>query len=146
MKFILFSFLLIFSVNSLEKCDRGNQEDENTYSNLGETFDLPINESVTIKSENLKITFANIADSRCPTGVNCIQAGKAKVTLQLTKDEKEESLELESKGLCESDDGSCGSGGSAHGYTVKLINVYPYPSEPKGGEEQTTYAKLAVSK
>ena len=145
MKFLLFSFLLLFSVNSLDKCDHENHEDH-TYLNLGETFDLPLNESIMIKSEGLSISFANLADSRCPTGVNCIQAGKAKVSLKLTKDENEESLELEAKGLCESDDGSCGSGGSAHGYTVKLINVYPYPSEPKGGEEQTIYAKLVVSK
>lgn len=145
MKVLLFSFLLIFSLNGLEKCERGNHEDHN-HANLGENIDLTINESVMIKSENLTISFENIADSRCPTGVNCIQAGKAKVSLKLTKDEKDEMLELEAKGLCESDDGSCGSAGNAHGYSIKLINVYPYPSEPKAGDEKPIYARLVVSK
>ena len=147
MKIFLFSFLFLFSVNSLEKCNHEKpKEDDQTYSTLGERIDLPLNDSVSIKSENLKITFANMADSRCPTGVNCIQAGKAKVTLNLAKDEKEAEIGLEAKGLCEADDGSCGSTGSANGYTVKLINVYPYPSEPKNGDEQKSYARIVVTK
>ena len=145
MKILLFSFLLIFSLNNLDKCDRGNHDDQ-TYANLDETIDLPMNESVTIKSEKLKVSFESNADSRCPKGVNCIHAGKAKVSLKLTKDEKDESLELSVKGLCHKDDGSCGSEGSAQGYTIKLLNIYPYPSDPKPEESQPTYAKIVVSK
>ncbi len=145
MKFLLYSFLLVFSINSLDKCDRNNHEDQNS-ANLNETIDLPLNESVFIKSENLKISFESNADSRCPTGVDCIHAGKVKVTLKLIKDEKEEVLELTAKGLCHNDDGSCGSSGTVHGYTVKLLNVHPYPNEPKSNDQKPTYAKLIISK
>jgi hypothetical protein len=144
MKVLLYSFIVFLSVNGLDKCN--HEHTEENHFKLGENFDLPLNEKVSFESEKLEITFVSIADSRCPTGVNCIQAGKAKVAFKLTKDGKDEMLNLESKGLCEAEDGSCGSGGTAHGYTVKLINVYPYPAEPKTGGEAAVYAKLIVSK
>ena len=148
MKVMLFSLLIVFSVNSIDKCNHGDHEDHDgdNYSNLGDKIDLPINESVMIKSENLKISFESMNDSRCPTGVNCIQAGKAKVTLKLSKDDKVETLELEAKGLCESDDGSCGSEGKSSGYLVKLINVYPYPAEPKNADDKPAFVRLIISK
>ena len=145
MKTLLFSFLVIFSLSNIDKCDRGNHEDHN-YANLGEKLDLTLNENIAIKAENLSISFEKMADSRCPTGVNCIRAGEAKVTLKVTKDDQEETLEMEAKGMCESDDGSCGEEKATFGYTIKLINVYPYPTEPKSSDEPKAYAKLVVSK
>ena len=144
MKILLYSFLLLFAANGLDKCEHENH-DEHT-SNLGDTIDLKLNESVNFKSENLQITFESNADSRCPLGVNCIQAGKAKIALKIVKDDKDAMLNLEAKGLCQAEDGSCGSEGAALGYKVKLINVYPYPTEPKTGEDKVIYAKLIVSK
>lgn len=144
MKILMYSFLLLLFANGLDKCESGN-EDQNA-SNLGDTIDLPLNETVKFKSENLEITFVSVADSRCPLGVNCIHAGKAKVALKLVKDGNTAMLDLESKGLCQEEDGSCGSTGATNGYTVKLINVYPYPSEPKTDDAKAVYAKLIVSK
>jgi hypothetical protein len=44
----------------------------------GNEFTLPIGKTATINGENLLITFEKVsADSRCPTGVECIQAGSA---------------------------------------------------------------------
>ncbi len=144
MKILLYSLFIFLTVNGLDKCDHENQD--GNYANLGETIDLPLNETVKFKSENLEITFVSNAESRCPLGVNCIQAGKAKITLKITKDEKDEILNLESKGLCQAEDGSCGSEGAAQGYKVKLINVYPYPTEPKPADSNVIYAKMVVSK
>jgi hypothetical protein len=144
MKILLYSFLLFFAANSLYNCEHGHEDHSD--SKLGDTIDLPLNESVKFGSEKLEITLVSNADSRCPLNVNCIQAGKAKITLKLTKDGKEEMLELESKGLCQAEDGSCGSTGSVNGYTVKLINVYPYPTEPKTDDAKAVYAKLIVTK
>ncbi len=144
MKVLLYSFFIFLSVNTLDKCN--HEHNEENHFKLGETIDLPLNEKVSFESEKLEITFVSIADSRCPTGVNCIQAGKAKVVFKLTKDGKDEMLNLESKGLCEAEDGSCGSEGTANDYTIKLINVFPYPAEPKADDAKPVYAKLIVSK
>ena len=144
MKILFYTFLVVFSINTMDKCERENP-DENVI-NLGDIIDLQLEKTAKIKSEDLSITFESIADSRCPTGVNCIQAGKAKASLKVKKGDSEETIELESKGMCESDDGSCGSGGMVHGYTIKLINIFPYPSEPKPADAKPVTAKLVISK
>ena len=144
MKIIMYSFFVLFFVNGLNKCDHENHDQD--FVNLGDTIELPINEVVKFKSENLEIKFESNSDSRCPLNVNCIQAGKAKIVLKITKDGNAQTLNLESKGLCQAEDGSCGSEGAAHGYTVKLINVYPYPTEPKTNEAGAVYIKMIVSK
>ena len=144
MKILFYTFLVVFSINTMDKCERENPN--GNYGSLGETIDLQLEKTIEIKDEGLSVTFVSNMDSRCPTGVNCIQAGKANVTLKAVKEGKEESLELEAKGMCESDDGSCGSEGRAHNYTIKLINVYPYPVEPKPNDAGPVSAKLIISK
>ncbi len=144
MKIIIYSLFVLFFVNGLNKCEHEHHDHDSV--KLGDTIELPINEAVKFKSENLEIKFESNSDSRCPLNVNCIQAGKAKIVLKLTKDENEQTLNLESKGLCQAEDGSCGSEGTAQGYTVKLINVYPYPTEPKTNEAKAVYIKIIVSK
>jgi hypothetical protein len=146
MKALFFSSFIFLFFTVIDKCERENQDQNQNDVSLGETIDLTLKESVKIGSENLEIEFVSISDSRCPLGVNCIQAGKAMVAFKLTKDEKAETLNLESKGLCQAEDGSCGSEGKAHGYTVKLINVLPYPTEPKTDGTKAVFAKLIVSK
>lgn len=45
---------------------------------LGNDFTLPVGKTAAINGESLTITFTQVsADSRCPTGVECIQAGSA---------------------------------------------------------------------
>jgi hypothetical protein len=45
---------------------------------LGKEFTLPVGKTAAISGESLKIQFVQVtADSRCPTGVQCIQAGSA---------------------------------------------------------------------
>lgn len=147
MKFLMFStLLLIYFSYGIDRCDSKKQSPDTDSAKMGDTIDLSLNEHVTFKAQNLEITFATLNDSRCPTGVNCIHAGKASVSLMLIKDENEQILNLESKGLCQEDDGSCGSAGAALGYNVKVINVYPYPTEPKPKEPQTKYVKIVVTK
>ena len=53
---------------------------------LGQEFNLPVGQSVTIQGENLVIKFESvIADSRCPRGAQCIWAGEAIATLIVTQ-------------------------------------------------------------
>ena len=51
---------------------------------LGESFDLKIGESVSIKNEQLNFHFVNVPeDSRCQMGALCIWAGNAAVIIKI---------------------------------------------------------------
>ena len=113
-------------------------------ANLNDTIRLNYNTTVGITSENLAIEFRKIRESRCPANAKCIQAGEANVSLLVTKTNQSEPLVLTVKGLCYSDRGSCGQQKSILDYSIKLINVYPYPGKESG--DPNYYAKLVVSR
>jgi hypothetical protein len=49
---------------------------------LAEPFQLRINQSAVITSENIKVYFRKVlSDSRCPSDVTCVWAGEARVEL-----------------------------------------------------------------
>ena len=51
---------------------------------IGEEFSLSIGQSIEIDGKDLKITFTEVSgDSRCPTGVVCIWAGKVDVKIKV---------------------------------------------------------------
>jgi hypothetical protein len=53
---------------------------------LGETFSVKVGESVSVTGAGLSVTFtALVSDSRCPRGVQCIQAGNAVITVAVTR-------------------------------------------------------------
>ena len=54
-------------------------------ASLGQEFTLPAGQKVVIEGEELTIKFVEvISDSRCPAGVECIQAGEAQCALRFT--------------------------------------------------------------
>ena len=110
---------LLFFVFVASSCQTG----------LGDTLTIALGESRQIGSEGLKVAFSDIMDSRCPTGVECIAAGEARVSLEVTKAGASQSLELTVKGLCEDQTGPCGSQMEAMGYQFKLLYVSPYPAK-----------------
>ena len=53
---------------------------------LGQTLSLKVGESVSVTGAGLSVTFtAVVSDSRCPAGVQCIQAGKAVITVTVAR-------------------------------------------------------------
>ena len=53
---------------------------------LGETFSVKVGESASVAGAGLSVTFtALVSDSRCPPGVQCIQAGNAVITVALAR-------------------------------------------------------------
>lgn len=53
---------------------------------LGQAFSIALGESVMVTGEDLTITYDEVVeDSRCPPGVQCIQAGTATIALTLAK-------------------------------------------------------------
>ena len=56
-----------------------------TNASLGQEFSLVPNQSASVIGEPLKIRFLEVvSDSRCPTGVQCIWAGEASCTVEIT--------------------------------------------------------------
>ncbi|MEE8348938.1 MAG: hypothetical protein V3R94_05160 [Acidobacteriota bacterium] len=53
---------------------------------LAEEFQLTINQTGSIQSESLRLTFWDVTEeSRCPVDVNCIQAGRTTLTVQVSQ-------------------------------------------------------------
>ncbi len=144
MKILLYTFLGFILLNTMKDCEKEGG-DFKEYK-LGETFEIMLNESVEIESENMIVTFSKKEESRCPMNTNCIRAGEAKATFDLLTKENKASVTVEAKGFCYEDDGSCGTSATANGLTVKLLNVYPYPGNPEAGKEDPVIAKIVVSK
>lgn len=114
---------------------------------LGETIMLSLNTPIKIKSENITLLFSEVSsDNRCPKGVNCVMEGKANVKIDVAVSDAVSPIEIEARGLCYKEDGSCGTSAMAQGYIIKLYQVYPYPEE--GASKNTTkyLAKVMVTK
>lgn len=144
MKILLYAVFGLLMLNTMKDCEKAGED--HMEAKLGETIDIVLNVPVVIESEKLMITFSKNQDSRCPMETNCIRAGEAKATFDLLKMDDKSSVTLESKGFCYETDGSCGSSGTANGYTVKLLNVYPYPGDPKAVKGTPAMAKIVVTK
>jgi hypothetical protein len=93
-------------------------------ADLGDPFQLKINQIGYIKSENIKIVFLNVTeDSRCPSDVDCIWPGQVTILINITKDNKDTGeynltlgTDFDERAIKEFD-----------GYSIKLMIVDPYP-------------------
>lgn len=91
---------------------------------LGETFTLPIGQTVDIAGEDLSIQFLKvIEDNRCPTGMQCISMGQANCRmLMIYPDTSHEILLIQ-------------PGGNAASYDYFKYMIYfklePYPEGGK---------------
>jgi len=105
-------------------------------------FQLKIDQTAFIESENIRVTFLNVTeDSRCPADVVCVWEGQVTVLLNVMHNEEDlGDFDLTIRG---------GNEGKAiktfDGYPIQLMKVDPYPfaSQPR---ELTDYvATLLVS-
>ncbi|MBI2407782.1 MAG: hypothetical protein HYV19_05745 [Gemmatimonadetes bacterium] len=87
---------------------------------LGENIDVRLGTSIQMPGDTLSVKFTDVtADSRCPTGVQCVWAGEATtlftvnagdpVTLTLGADAAKARV-------------------ITHGYQVTLVGLKPYPT------------------
>jgi hypothetical protein len=86
MKYSLFLFIVLLFVGCHKESTTSAEQNN---PKIGESFDLKIGESVSIKDETLTFQFVNVPDdSRCPEGAVCVWAGNAKVIIKIsdTKD------------------------------------------------------------
>jgi hypothetical protein len=85
-----------------------------------EPFTLAFGNRARIEHGDTRVRFAAVLeDSRCPADVRCIQAGRARVRLEVTQGRRPVSIELSTDPEA--------SMRSAGGVTWELRNVAPYP-------------------
>ena len=136
MSSIVLSFLLLLATTTTAPQPASRTQE----AALDQEFELKFGQQVSIKEEGLKISFSNIAeDSRCPTGVQCIWAGNARVVLKLNKARRRSTVMSLNTGV-EPKQKSYG------GYEVKLVELNPYPKEGAPIRKRNYVAKLVVSR
>lgn len=110
---------------------------------LDETFKLKKNTTCIIKDTGLEVELLDINDSRCPEGVQCVRAGEAVVKIEVKGINGENQTITLAVPDADTDYKSVAEVG---GFTITLLNVYPYPSENDNQDTKTQWAELIVSK
>ena len=88
--------------------------------------DVPEDNAIIVYNEDgIKIELVGVEDSRCPTIVECVRAGTARVDMKMFNDGDMESFTLYSN----VEDGPQEQ--MVLGATVLLKKVDPYPQQPK---------------
>lgn len=92
---------------------------------LGTEFTLTVGQTALISSEGLKLTFVKVTeDSRCPKGVECIQAGKVTCRVAVNYHGAQSSADMTVEGDPALSRGTLGD------YRV-IYRVHPYPEAGK---------------
>jgi len=95
---------------------------------------LPLNDTIEIANFDTKYNFENnlalrmdsvLNDSRCPSNVVCVWEGNAEVRFLLTVDSIQTDFVLNTHG-----GNNFNSDTVLGGYSIKLLNLSPYPEDP----------------
>ena len=108
---------------------------------LGQEFKLRQGQEVAIKGHDLRVKFdALVEDSRCPTGVNCVWAGDAKILVG-ARQAKSEAVQLELH-----TNGQFAQVGMYQQYTVKLVALDPHPKADVEVGQKDYVATLLITR
>jgi hypothetical protein len=132
MKYISFFFVVLLFIT----CRRDSETStEQNNPQLGDSFDLKIGESVSIKNEQLNFQFVTVSeDSRCPIGALCIWAGNASVVIKIYNMMDTLNTFLDPKEI------NYGS------YKITLLKLSPYPQIGVPRDTTQYVAQFVVTK
>ena len=143
MRPIIFRYFLWLSIITililpLAACGKTSTE---VYADLGEEFSLSMGQSATIEGQVLRITFEDvIEDSRCPSDVTCIWAGRVSCIIKLADGSAPYRMVLTESGLTDQ-------------YTSETYREYqlafhvrPYPEAGQSIRRDEYRLQLIVSK
>lgn len=104
-----------------------------------ETFTLGVGKQKTAKMSRLKIKFIEVTeDSRCPTGVDCIWAGNAKVKVQIIGSHRSQVFEFNT---------NLGPKGDVFdGWAITIDNLTPHPHADKPVDKKLYKVKFAIER
>ena len=89
---------------------------------IGQEFPVKVGQQIVV-GDDLRLKFAAVPeDSRCPSDVNCVWAGNAVVTVELTEGQCTTTLRLNTHQNPQSPENA-----KAGPYRVKLVKLDPYP-------------------
>lgn len=143
---VILSFVIIIFHSGCNNTDNhvsdDGQEEDFIPAELNSQFQLKVNQTALIESENIKVKFLDVTeDSRCPSDVTCIWAGQVKILVNVLKnDQNMGDLTLTGQA------GDELAVGTFDGFSIKLIKVDPYPVSTKKIELTEYIATLVVSK
>lgn len=111
---------------------------------LDDVFTLSQGQEAMIQSEDLHVRFDSVLeDSRCPTQVNCVWSGQARIAVAVWRDQEEPvTLEFNTNPA----PGENRQTLIHSSYTIRLESLDPYPQAPEQSMEQAEYrATLQIS-
>jgi hypothetical protein len=133
MKKQLVLLLLTFTIFPFTACSADNMQ-----ARLGQEFSLAVGQNAVISTEKMEIEFVAVtADSRCPSGAQCIWAGEAKCTVLFSVNENEQMVTLIQSG------GSSSATTSIDGYSISFT-LNPYPKLNKQIEDKDYRLVLTI--
>ncbi len=119
---LLFVNLTIISIIVWSGCiSQPAIESDFIVATLDVPFQLKINQTAELESENLQLRFSSVTeDSRCATGVQCIWAGRGTILIDILNNENSiGAFSLSTEGGL--------SNTTFDEYTLKLTTLNPYP-------------------
>ena len=128
MKFtIYFALFLAFAFSTVQIAQAQSEQRETIKINKQKKFSQS---KITIKFVSL------IEDSRCPIGVNCIQAGNARIKVEISNGTNKEIFEINTTmGV---------KGASFGGYAINLIELTPIPRNNVKINQNSYKAKFSI--
>lgn len=102
---------------------------------IGQPFDLKINQTANFQSSGIVIKLANITeDSRCPSDVTCIWEGQVSALVNFSDGKSSGNFTLTLRGSGNADNSSSKA---VNGYLLRLVDVQPYPTSKQKISRQT---------
>lgn len=144
---ILMVVIIVIGVMSLNTNNKSNFNKTNDISTVNAGLNIPftlkINQTAVITTENLKIKFLNVTeDSRCPSDVQCVWSGQAKVQINIVNNDRNvgtfnltKRTGYEELSILKID-----------GYSITLEQVDPYPISTKKIESNGYSITLKIKK
>jgi hypothetical protein len=135
---VIFSVFLVTALVATAAC--ASEVGAETFS-LGDSFSLAVGQSASIDGEDLIIEFVDvIADSRCPSGVECIWQGEVCCLAEITYSRKRQEKVLTYPGLTQE------PSETQFGPYKFTFTVDPYPEEGKEIGKSEYRLNLLVTK
>lgn len=105
--------------------------------------ELQVRFDETVSFHDLELRLLEISDSRCPTGVTCVWAGEARVTLQVSrvthtgKETVELQINLNGRGKPAT--------ATSFGYVIEILDVDPYPKNEVTPARSDYLVKIGIA-
>lgn len=108
-------------------------------ASLDRPFRIRLDQTVAVAGTDLQVTFDDLVDSRCPTGVECVWEGSARVTLDAAAAAGAQRFSLDTHP-------DLGPTGEALGYAFQLLDVEPFPVIDQPVPREAHVATLIVTR